>query len=522
MPAPRPGTPAERGPRRRPPARRGAPHYLPSARLSPVYPRQGEIRTGIEARSGPGPSGSTPPASAGRGVPAAPRPKEGKRGGARLDEAASDPDDSPPDDRSAPLPRGAARLALNIYDEPVLRDLWTVEAVRERAHELLGLAERDSLDHFAVDAGRLGAVARFVADVTRARYPDLQIPLHSRWRHLEAPDGTSRWTRAADAAGLTGLERGRSAVELVVVSALLDAGAGRQWRYRDPSTGTALDRSEGLAAATFDLYCGGALSDDPAHPFRADATALRRTDPAAFARAFQLDDRNPLPGVAGRIRCLRTLGHAVATRPEFAGRSERTGGSPAPRRLGHLFDHLLANAPGGRIPARDLFRTGLIALRGVIGRALGDVWRHPGIRRPGPTDRLLPLHKLFQWFTWSLIEPLAEGAVTVTGAEALTGLAEYRNGGLLLDTEVLVPRRALPDRALSTADPIVVEWRGLTVALLDRLRPQVARELGLAESGFSLGQLLEGGAWWAGRRIAADLREDGGPPVRIKSDGTVF
>ena len=412
--------------------------------------------------------------------------------------------------------------SLNINDEPVLRDLWTVAAVRERAHELLALAERGALAHFAVDEGRLGAAARLVAEVTRERHPDLRIPLHSRWRHFEEPNGTSRWTAAAAAAGLTGPERARSAIELALVSALLDAGAGREWRYRDALTGAEIGRSEGLAAATFDLYRGGVLSDDPARPFRADAAALRRMEPAAFARAFQLDERNRLRGVAGRIRCLRTLGLAVATRPEFAERSGRAGGGPAPRRLGHLFDHLLASASEGCILARDLFRTVLVALRGVIGRALGDVWPHPGIRRPGPSDGLLPLHKLFQWLAWSLIEPLVEAGVTVTGIEALTGLAEYRNGGLLLDTGVLVPRRPLPGLALSPGDPVVVEWRGLTVALLDRLRPRVARELGVAESDFSLGQLLEGGTWWAGRRIAADLRSGGGPPIRIVSDGTLF
>ena len=409
---------------------------------------------------------------------------------------------------------------LRILDEPYLRDLRTVDAVRQRSHELLGLGERGALAHFAVDGGRMGAAARFVAEVTRERHPDLRIPLHGRWRHFDVPNGGNRWTVTADEAGLTGTERARSAVELAIVSALLDAGTGGGWRYRDEAAGSEIGRSEGLAAATFDLYRGGALSDHPAHPLRADAAALGRMEPAAFARAFQLGDGNRLQGAAGRIRCLRALGRAVAVRPEFASRGERDG--PAARRLGHLFDHLEAAAPEGRIPARALFEAVLAALRGVIGRALGDVWLHPGVHRPGPTDRLLPLHKLFQWLTWSLIEPLAEGGITVTGTEALTGLAEYRNGGLLLDTGVLVPQRPFPGRALSPGDPIVVEWRGLTVALLDRLRPRVARELGIPESEFSIGQLLEGGTWWAGRHIAAKLRKDGGSPIRTASDGTLF
>ena len=409
---------------------------------------------------------------------------------------------------------------MNVIDDPAIRILWTVEAVRERAHNLLDLGERGALEHFAIDEARIDATARLVAEVTRERHPDLRIPLHSRWRHFEDPDGASRWATVSGEAGLSGAERARSAVELAVVSVLLDAGAGSKWRYRDELTGEAVGRSEGLALATFDLYCRGALSSDPAQPLRADAAALCRMDPTAFAQAFQLGDHNPLHGIGGRIRCLRALGRTVATRPEFARRTEPTGG--AARRLGHLFDHIRANAPEGRIPASGLFRIVLTALRGVIGRALGDVWFHAGIRRPGPTDRLVALHKLFQWLTWSLIEPLAEGGVKSMETHTLTGLAEYRNGGLLLDTEVIVPRRPLPDRALSPGDPVVVEWRGLTVALLDRLRPRVAQELGVAEADFSIGQLLEGGTWWAGRRIAGDLREGGGPPIRTASDGTLF
>ena len=409
---------------------------------------------------------------------------------------------------------------MYVLDDPAIRELWTVEAVRERAAELLDLGERGALDHFAIDEARLDAAAGFVAEVTRERHPGLRVPLHSRWRHFESEDGSSRWEAIAGDAGLSGAERARSAVELAVVSVLLDAGAGGAWRYRDELTGAEVGRSEGLAVATFDLYRRGTLSSDPAHPLRADAGGLGRIDRPAFERAFQLGECNPLAGVAGRIRCLHSLGRAVAARPEFA---RAAGAAQGPgRRLGHLFDHVRDTAAEGRIPASDLFRIVMIALRGVIGRALGDVWPHPAIRRRDPTDGLLALHKLFQWLTWSLVEPLAGGGVAVTDTGALTGLAEYRNGGLLIDTGVLVHRRPLPDRLLSPDDPIVVEWRGLTVALLDRLRPKVADKLGLAESEFTIGQLLEGGTWWAGRRIAKELREGGPPPIRTLSDGTVF
>jgi len=67
-----------------------------------------------------------------------------------------------------------------------------------------------------------------------------------------------------------------------------------------------------------------------------------------------------------------------------------------------------------------------------------------------------------------------------------------------------------------------VGWRSLTVALLDDIAPLVAARLGFSAQQFPLPRVLEGGTWAAGRRIAREKRNDGGPPLRICSDGTVF
>ena len=67
-----------------------------------------------------------------------------------------------------------------------------------------------------------------------------------------------------------------------------------------------------------------------------------------------------------------------------------------------------------------------------------------------------------------------------------------------------------------------MEWRALTVALLDRLLPLVREKLGVTAQAFPLGALLEGGTWAAGRKLAREKRTDGGPPLQVVSDGTVF
>jgi len=110
--------------------------------------------------------------------------------------------------------------------------------------------------------------------------------------------------------------------------------------------------------------------------------------------------------------------------------------------------------------------------------------------------------------------------VTIAGGDELTGLPEYRNGGLLLDTGVLTLVDAAAARApLAVGSETVVEWRALTVALLDDVAAQVRQRL--ARPDLPLACVLEGGTWAAGRELAQELR-GGDPPLAIASDGTVF
>ncbi len=150
------------------------------------------------------------------------------------------------------------------------------------------------------------------------------------------------------------------------------------------------------------------------------------------------------------------------------------------------------------------------------GIPLGDCW-------PVKDLGYVPLHKLSQWLAYSLIEPLERADVRVTDIDGLTGLAEYRNGGLFIDLGVLVPRKASDmHKQHDVNDAFVVTWRSLTVALLDRVAPLVRERLGVSAEAFPLARVLEGGTWAAGRAIAREKRADGGPPLNIHSDGTVF
>jgi hypothetical protein len=159
----------------------------------------------------------------------------------------------------------------------------------------------------------------------------------------------------------------------------------------------------------------------------------------------------------------------------------------------------------------------------LAGVPLGDCWRHPALTTGDTTSGLMPLHKLSQWLTYSLLEPLQEAGFTVRDIDGLTGLAEYRNGGLLVDTGVLVLRDPdAAERPHEAGSTLVVEWRALTVALLDRLAETVRQRLGMDAQSLPLARILQGGTWTAGRQIARARRPDGTPPLTVISDGTVF
>src|ERR1700748_1166859 len=125
--------------------------------------------------------------------------------------------------------------------------------------------------------------------------------------------------------------------------------------------------------------------------------------------------------------------------------------------------------------------------------------------------------------TYSLIEPLQTAGLDVTDIDGLTGLAEYRNGGLFVDAGVPTFRDAADAaREHEVASPLVAEWRALTVALLDRLADGIRQRLGLDAVSLPLAKVLEGGSWATGRRLARERRADASPPVKVISDGTVF
>jgi hypothetical protein len=385
-------------------------------------------------------------------------------------------------------------------------------AVRERCEIVFAAAERGETAHFRVVSERLDEAVERVVAVTCRRHPDLTVPYHSRWRHFSVGE-VDRAALIAPGAGKT--ETTRAQIDLAIVSVLLDAGVGPSWRFSETQTGQVWSRSKGLAVASLRAMQDGLFSIDAANPWRADAEALSDLSADTLARAFQHGADNELIAIEGRAALLRRTGEICAAQPNLFG---------SPPRLGNLFDYW--SAEFREIPAPEILRTllhtfgpiwpGRLSLGGI---PLGDCGHHSAV----PGDGLVPFHKLSQWLAYSLVEPLTAAGLRVPQLDGLTGLAEYRNGGLFIDCGVIEPRDpALLRRPLGAQSEPVVEWRALTVALLDRLASRMRERLGKNAEEFPLACVLEGGTWAAGRETALERRPDGSAPITIVSDGTLF
>ncbi|MEM9864170.1 MAG: DUF1688 family protein [Myxococcota bacterium] len=391
------------------------------------------------------------------------------------------------------------------------------KAIRERCGRILSHVAEGKSSVFRLHEDRLEALAKRVAEVTKNAYPELRVPYHSRWNHIRAGgvDRRGRLERALKDCGDDELTRRR--FEYVIVSVLLDAGAGPDWSFEED--GQRYTRSEGLAVAVASAFEAGAFASDGTP--KADADGLSAFDEDAVRKAFGVNEENPLVGVAGRASLIAELGAAVAQRPDIFGPDQRLGG---------LFDVLLRVVEDGRLRAAYVLDAVLEGLGPIWpgrirlgGRNLGDVWRHPAAGGDAFSEGLVPFHKLSQWLTYSLLEPLEWAGITISEIDELTGLAEYRNGGLFVDGGVLeVVDPAVLESPQAPESEAVVEWRASTVVLLDRIAPLVRAQLGVKEADYPLAKVLEGGTWQTGRVLATEARSDGTPPITLASDGTVF
>lgn len=391
-------------------------------------------------------------------------------------------------------------------------------AIRERCGQLFTMVLEGNSSYFNCNLDRLGEVADYVIEVMYAEYPDLHIPFHSRWRHFEA-GGIGRLKDFDQSlAQLKPIEKAVAKLDLAILSILLDAGAGSSWVYYEESTKSGFKRSEGLAIASLHMFSQGSFSSDSHQPYCADARKLQALTESEFASGFQVNAENYLVGFSGRLKLLQKLGRVLLSKPDIFGMTNA--------RPGNLVHYLNSKVKNNQLAAATILEALLEGFSDIWpgrlqfeGVNLGDVWSHPAIK----DDGFVPFHKLSQWLTYSLLEPLQELGWEITDLDDLTGLPEYRNGGLCIDLGLIEVKRPNVLRSPHpVSSEVIVEWRALTIILLDRIAATIREKLKMTVQELPLVKILQGGTWLAGRKIAAEQRTDGIPPIQIESDGTVF
>ena len=368
-----------------------------------------------------------------------------------------------------------------------------------------------------------------------------------------------------------------------MVSVLLDAGAGTRWSYKSKASGRTYKRSEGLAVASLEMFKAGFFSSVPSQPFQVNGPGLKNISVESLAKAMQVSSSNPMAGLEGRTGLLIRLSKALENQALF-GSDARPGNMLGaliyPLKISPLMiaDYLLSHpsTQASSVPIVPLPTLWSVLMDGLspiwpttrtqIGKVtLGDAWpcaSMPSAPPAAPWECIVPLHKLTQWLCYSLMVPMTKLLhIRFAGSELLTGLPEYRNGGLLVDTGLLTLKKEDMQRGLAAykknadehgqpsmevvpmfepSDDVIVEWRAVTVGFLDELLVEVNQRLGLeGHDCLSLPQLLEAGTWkvrpsrvqthritdllQGGREIAEVSRPNTKePPIGILSDGTVF
>lgn len=387
------------------------------------------------------------------------------------------------------------------------------KGIRTRAQQIYQLA-LDGDTHFTINESKLSEVTEFVMQVINTHYPDHNVPYHSRWRHFEVGDQKQLVALKTHSQHLDQIASAKLGLDLILPSVLVDAGAGPDWTY-ESSNSAVVGRSEGLGLASLDMFLAAGFS----HRAQIETTAsgligLKVSD---FKRFFKVTENNPLLGVEGRVKLLQSLGKAMQAQPEIFP-NERPGDL-----VDYVLKHFNTQPSGENILHMVLSFLGDIWPGRLMldGANLGDTWEYAPLGNA--PDNYVPFHKLSQWITYSIIETLANNGFKVSDVNALTGLAEYRNGGLMLDSGLIALRdHKNSEVAWPPASDIIIEWRALTICLLDKIAAQVVASLNTSAEEFPLAKVLEGGTWAAGRKLALEKRNNLTPPLDIVSDATVF
>jgi len=403
-------------------------------------------------------------------------------------------------------------------NKQLIKTLQKIETTRERANAIYEMGLCDKLHHFQINLDKLPYTVEYVINTIEKNYPDLKIPQHSRIRHFEKFD-PNFITNFNNSFKCTSREKIRRLIDLTVMSVLTDAGSGASWKYiKDNKVYT---RSEGLAYASYDMFMSGIFSSDEACPYRINSKGIEKMNLEDFKKGFQISEDNQLFGVENRYNSIKRLGGCLSGFPEYFGYEIK--------RSGNLLDYIEEKF-GNEISIKEFWKI----LCNTFGKiwatnqktigCRGDVFVYSPLKKEQEVGSdLIPFHKLLHWLMNSLIEPLEMYGIKFTNKEIMLALPEYRNGGLLVDSGLITLKdQTYYEKVHNVGSELIVEWRALTLVLIEKIKDEINKYYENDGVKLTMSQVLQGGTWSAGRAIAMEKRKSSEPPIKIRSDGTVF
>ncbi len=395
-------------------------------------------------------------------------------------------------------------------------ELFSVHSIRIKCHQIFDLT-LENKTNFKLNLHKLDDVAQLVCQVILKHYPQLNIPFHSLWSHFYSNKSNKMQEFSEKTENYSHKEIIKAKLTLIIMNALLEGPSGIRWRYKiDKKEYT---RAEGQSMACFRMFMDGFFSNHVNKPLRVDGQKLKNITLDNLQKEFQSGENNLLIGMEERLKTLHNLGNLLENNHEYFGNNQG--------HLGNLLDYILeiSSCYNNTLSCANIFKIMHGAFGSLLynyatyeGMNLGDVWHYQPFGNN--LSAFIPFHKRLQWITYSILEPLTEQGLSISKISELTGLAEYRNGGLMLDSGLLeLKDHQLADLTHTLDSEVIIEWRALTIILLDKLAKIVAQKLGKTMVEFPLARVLEGGTWLAGRELAQKLREDASAPLKVQNFG---
>lgn len=396
---------------------------------------------------------------------------------------------------------------------------------RVRSKELTQLVLKNQSKFFTLDSSKKEEALEFLEKVILSRFQKDKIAKHGRRQHLSSKNRNyfEKVENICQKAGCTFAVENK--LELLLLSCFLDAGAGQNWKYNDSYFNCQLVGSEALAAASTDLYLK-LISDNLISKKNISLTsdALKNMKFDEFSKSFQHDEsNNALLGAKGRYDSLTQLGSCLELHPSIFVTSHK----PELKNIYHFFQSIVEHKS---LNLEEVFKTIVFIFHDFFTSDtkineinLCDSRIHSNLISLPLVGKKIPFFKLIQWMVYSIDDFFNSQGIPTINEEFLSGLAEYRNGGFFMDTNIInLKSKNLSHQSYSIDSELVTEWRALTITLLDEFLEELKIKRGY--NHLNMSKLLEGGTWIAGRKLARENRPDSpySPPIKIITDGKFF